>query len=308
MSVADGTSCALFPIKTTGEETELINPSSMAMTHAVFFTDLDGCLLDSTADDSIERARPACQALRLHNIPLILVSGKTRAEIEPLRQRLDHRDPFIVEDGAAVFVPANTFEFPLERSRERSSYQVIELGTPYALLREVLRQVEEAVQSPLRGFGDLSLEDIMSATGLSHDQAVRARRREYGEPFLMKGPGTLVKEVYRQIALRDLRCTKGEHFFHLTGSNSTTRAADILLRCYRRKWQEQGRQPSLETVVIGENLEATPILASAAPSVMTQETDSSYEPGTATPKVIHAHGAGPAAWSNAVFDLLKHAA
>ena len=277
------------------------------MTHTVLFT-LDGCLLDHTADDSLESARPACQALRLHNIPLILVSGKTRAEIEPLRQRLDHRDPFIVEDGAAVFVPANTFEFSLERSRERSSYQVIELGTPYAMLREVLRQIEEAVQSPLRGFGDLSVEDIMSATGLSYEQSVRARCREYGEPFLMKGPDTLVEEVYRQIALRNLRCTKGEHFFHLTGSNSTLRAADILLRCYRRKWQQEGRQSALETVVIGDSVQDTPILTNVCPSTITLGTDPSYEPDMSIARLIRAHGTGPAAWSDAVLDLLKHAA
>jgi mannosyl-3-phosphoglycerate phosphatase len=279
----------------------------MAMTHTVFFTDLDGCLLDNTTD-SVESARPACQALRGHNIPLILVSGKTRAEIEPLRQRLDHRDPFIVEDGAAVFVPSDTFDFPLERSRQRASYQVIELGTPYAMLREVLRQIEEAVKSPLRGFGDLSLEDIMRATGLSQDQALRAKLREYGEPFLMKGPSTLIDEVYRQIALRDLRCSKGEYFFHLTGSNSRTRAADILLRCYRRKWQKEGRQPSLETVVIGENLQDLPMCLNADPSGLDLKPDGSYEPDTTMPKLIRATGAGPAAWSDAVLDLLKRAA
>ncbi len=32
----------------------------------------------------------------------MLVSGKTRAEIEPIRQRLDNRDPFIVENGGAA--------------------------------------------------------------------------------------------------------------------------------------------------------------------------------------------------------------
>jgi mannosyl-3-phosphoglycerate phosphatase len=291
----------------TGDHKPLLNPSSMAMTQTVFFTDLDGCLLDNTGD-SIESARPACIALRSHHIPLILVSGKTRAEIEPLRQRLDHRDPFIVEDGAAVFVPLGTFDFPLERSRQRSSYQVIELGTPYAMLREVLRQIEEAVQSPLPGFGDLSLEDIMRATGLSQEQALRAKLREYGEPFLMKGPSTLIEEVYRQIGLRDLRCSKGEHFFHLTGSNSRTRAADILLRCYRRKWQDEGRQLSLETVVIGENLQDLPVLVRDDRADPAQSSDGSSQTDIKTPRLIRAHGAGPAAWSDAVLDLLKHAA
>jgi len=137
---------------------------------------------------------------------------------------------------------------------------------------------------------------------------MRAQRREYGEPFLIKGPDTLIEEIYRQITLRDLRCTKGEHFFHLTGSNSTSRAVDILLRCYRRKWEKEGRQPSLEAVIIGDSLQDAPIVARACPSTVAQRTDSSDDPDTTVPKLIRAHGAGPAAWSDAVLDLLKHAA
>ena len=106
----------------------------------MLFTDLDRCLVDHSPS-SFENARPALQALQSEQIPVILVSGKTRAELEPLREGLNHSDPFIVENGAAVFVASDTFDFPLERSRTKSSYYVIELGTPYAMLRDVLRQV-----------------------------------------------------------------------------------------------------------------------------------------------------------------------
>jgi mannosyl-3-phosphoglycerate phosphatase len=133
------------------------------MANYLIFTDLDGCLLDGAY--SPRDARPALDALRALNVPTILVSGKTRAEMEHLRQRLDHRDPFIVENGAAVFVPLGTFDFPLERSRRDSSYHIIELGTRYALLREVLKQIEDEIDTPLRGFGDLSIDDLMEATG-----------------------------------------------------------------------------------------------------------------------------------------------
>ena len=94
------------------------------MAHFVVFTDLDGCLLDSVTY-TYEPAAPALEALRAQDIPLVLVSSKTRAEIEPLRKQLDHHDPFMVENGAAVFVPRGLFDFPLERARARTSYDVI---------------------------------------------------------------------------------------------------------------------------------------------------------------------------------------
>jgi mannosyl-3-phosphoglycerate phosphatase len=287
-----------------GETEQVVNSSLAAVAHMLFFTDLDRCLADSPTDP-IENARPALDALRSSGIPLVLITGRTRAEIEPIRQRLDHRDPFIVEEGAAVFVPLGTFAFSLDRSRLRSSYQVIELGTPYAMLRDVLRQIEEAVKSPLRGFGDLSLEDIMSATGLSHDEALRAKTREYGEPFLMQGPSTLLDEVYRQIAGRDLQCTKGERFFHLTGANSTARGADILLDSYRRKWKDQGLRHVLTPVVIGEDKDDLPMLLNADHPIVLKGRDGCYDADA--PGLMRPHGMGPARWNEAVLNLLKHA-
>ena len=55
--------------------------------------------------------------------------------------------------------------------RTKSPYQVIELGLPYHMLREVLKQIEEAVETPIHGFGDMSVEAVMEVTGLSHADA-----------------------------------------------------------------------------------------------------------------------------------------
>ena len=277
------------------------------MSRYVLLTDLDGCLLDSDTY-SFEDARPALEALRSINIPVILVSSKTRAEIEPLRQRLDHHDPFIVENGAAVFVPLDTFEFPLQRSRKRSAYHVIELGTPYALLRDVLKQIEEAVDTPLRGFGDLSLDDIMCATGLSRENALRAKLREFDEPFLLEGPPRLIEEVCRQIVVRGLRWTRGGRFFHLTGANDKGHAADIILRCYQRQGRMDGMTEDFETVGIGDSLNDLPLLLTVDHPVLVQKPDGSYDPDIDLPGLIRAPGIGPVGWNHAVLELLKQAA
>jgi mannosyl-3-phosphoglycerate phosphatase len=274
------------------------------MTRYVVFTDLDGCLLDKHTY-SFEEARPALDALQSIHIPVVFVSGKTRAEIEPLRQRLDHHDPFIVENGGAVFIPSGTFEFPLERSRRRSSYHVIELGTPYALLRDVLKQIEESVDTPLLGFGDLSLDEIMDTTGLSREDALRAKLREFDEPFLLDGPSKLVEEVCRQIVMRGLRWTRGGRFFHLTGANDKGLAVAILLRCYKRQWRMNGLPEDLEAVGIGDSLNDLPLLLSVERPVLVQKPDGSYDPEINLPGLIRAPGVGPAGWNYAVLELLQ---
>ena len=119
--------------------------------------------------------------------------------------------------------------------RTKSPYQVIELGLPYHMLREVLKQIEDAVETPLQGFGDLSVEAIMQVTGLPHADAILAKQREYDEPYLLQGPQALIEEVCRQIVTRGLRWTKGGRLFHLMGENDKGEAASVLLRCYHRQ-------------------------------------------------------------------------
>lgn len=83
------------------------------MSPIVIFTDLDGSLLDAKTY-SFDAAGEALNALRVRNVPLILVSSKTRAEIERLRNTLDHPHPFVSENGGGVFIPKGYFDFPLE--------------------------------------------------------------------------------------------------------------------------------------------------------------------------------------------------
>lgn len=273
------------------------------MPQLVVYTDLDGSLLDGETY-SFEAAKPAMDALRSRGIPLVLVSSKTRAEMEPLRERLQHKDPFIVENGAAVFVPRDHFDFPLDRVRTKSLYHVIELGLPYHMLRDVLKQVEDAVETPLLGFGDLSVEDVMRVTGLPREEAVLAKQREYDEPYMLEGPPALVEEVCRQIVTRGLRWTKGGRLFHLMGENDKGQAATVLLRCYHRQQQIQGRPGRIETVGIGDSINDAPLLAAVDYPILVQKPDGSYDPDIHVPGMIRAPGIGPVGWNTAVLSLL----
>lgn len=274
------------------------------MPRYLVFTDLDGCLLDSQTY-SFDAARPALERLQADHIPVVLVSSKTRAEIEPLRQQLNHQGPFIVENGGAVFVPSGLFAFPLERARRRSAYQVIELGTPYAMLRDVLKQIEDSVGTPLIGFGDLSIDGIMELTGLPREAALRAKLREYDEPYLVQAPPAIITEVCRQIVSRGLQWTKGGRFFHLTGLNNKGQAALKLLRCYKRQWDLDGELHPVKTVGLGDSLNDLPLLIAVDHPVLVQKPDGSYDHDINLPRLIHAPGIGPVGWNHAILDLLS---
>ena len=301
--IPSGTSHAATAMANTFEQSARDCLSEYHMHRYVVFTDLDGTLLDADTY-SWASATPALEVLHASGIPLILVSSKTRAEIEPLRRRLQHRDPFIVENGAAVFVPQGLFAFPLERVRTKSPYDVIELGLPYYMLRDVLKQIEDAVETRLDGFGDLLVDDIMQLTGLSRTDATLAKMREYDEPYLLEGPPALIEEVCRQIVMRGLRWTKDGRLYHLTGDNDKGEAAELLLRCYRRQQRLRYQNNHVESIGIGDSINDAPLLAVVDHPVLVQKPDGSFDPDVHLPQLIRAPGIGPVGWNAAILALL----
>ena len=121
----------------------------------------------------------------------------------------------------------------------------------------------------------------------------------------MNAPAKLIEEVCRQIVTRGLSWTRGGRFFHLTGNNDKGRAAEILLRCYKRQGRMANLPDDIETIGIGDSLNDLPLLLTVDRPVLVQKPDGSYDPDINLPHLIRAPGIGPVGWNRAVLDLLK---
>ncbi len=267
----------------------------------VVFTDLDGTLLDSKTY-SFEAAREALTELRARDIPLIVVSSKTRAEIEPIRLELRNEHPFIVENGGAVVIPTNYFLFPLTDAMRRGSYHAVEMGIPYPLLRTALKEIQQILGIELRGYGDMSVEEIAARTGLSLKNAHLSKQRESDEPFVMEDSTCPEERLIEAINESGLRYTKGDRFYHLMGHHDKGQAVQYLIRCYRRQIDNDHRV--LSSVAIGNSLNDLPMLEAVDRPIVVQQTDGSYALDIELPRLIHAPGPGPAGWNQAVLSLL----
>jgi len=272
------------------------------MPATVIFTDLDGTLLDSVAY-SFAAAQEALTELRTHAIPLIVVSSKTRAEIEPIRDRLQNDHPFIVENGGAVVIPTDYFPFPLADSVLRDGCDVVELGTPYHRLRAALKDIHGVIGSELRGYGDMSVEEIVTRTGLSREEAELSKQREYDEPFVLGCPGIPEDNLAAAVKAQGLQYTKGDRFFHLMGPHDKGRAVRYLIDCYCR--QADCEPDRLRSVGIGNSLNDLPMLEAVTHPILVQRADGSYEPGIELPRLTRAPGPGPIGWNRSVLSLLQ---
>ncbi len=280
--------------------TDAVPEAPVASAHPawVIFTDLDGTLLD-VKTYRYDAARPALDLIREQRIPLILCTSKTRAEVEPLRKALDNPHPFIVENGGALYIPEDYFKQAPANASLRDGFHVIEFGVPYAQLRQGLQRIEKQVGIPLRGFGDLTLEEIAQQTGLPHHEAELARRREYDEPFLIGNNTKSLEEIREAAAQLGLTVVSGGPFLHLVGGTDRGRACCLLIDLYR---QERG---DVRTAALGNGWNDLPMLEAVEHPFLIQPTDGSHQNGLKVENLTHLKGTGPEAWKEGVFGLLK---
>lgn len=262
----------------------------------VIFSDLDGTLLDHHTY-SWEAARPALAELARRRIPWIPVTSKTRAELEVLRAKLGHAHPFIVENGAAAFIPHGYFPFSIPGTVRRDGYEVVEWGQPYAYLRQALRRAAQHSGCEVKGFGDMTDEEVAEACALPLESARLARQREYGEPFLIHEAGhawRLVDELRRE----RVHWTRGGRFWHICGPADKGVAVKELCRWYalpRGPIQSIGLGDSLNDLSFLRVVDVPVLMATAQASELLRDI----------PGAILASPPGPEGWNAEVLRLIN---
>jgi mannosyl-3-phosphoglycerate phosphatase len=234
------------------------------------------------------------ERVRAAGAPLVLVSSKTRAEMEFWRGQFANSHPFIVENGGAAFIPRGYFG-ALESAVDRGDYQVLEWGTNYASLCRALRAVEIECGCRLTGFHQLTAAQIAGATGLTLEQAEMARRREYDEPFLAD-EGCDAACLRAAVESLGLRHTWGGRLPHLHGNNDKA----VAVRALRGLYEKNG---AVSTIGLGDAPNDLPFLREADHPVIIRSPDSDTL-RRELPWARVTRRAGPEGWNEAVLELL----
>src|SRR3989338_6879596 len=242
------------------------------MTKYIIFTDLDGTLFDHFTY-SYSAASDALKLIKEKGIPLIICTSKTRAEILSIRKRLKNKDPFISENGGAVYIPDRYFSFPYEFQRLIKGYRVIEIGTPHKILLNVLREIRDKTGVFIEGISEMSVQKIMDFTFLKKREAEQSKKREYSEPFLIFDEGRWINKVKREILERGFKFTSGGRFFHIMKGNDKGKAVKILKRFYMKKYGD------IKTIGIGNSQNDLPMLKAVDIPVLVKNYDGRYEKG-----------------------------
>lgn len=262
----------------------------------IVVTDLDGTLLHP-ATYSFAEAVPALELLKKRAIPIVFCSSKSRPEVELYRERAGVSDPFIVENGGAVFIPKGYFPFDAGGWKE-DGYEVIRIGRRYGELREAFSRIRKGTGVEAVGFGDMTVEEVARLAGLSPAEAGLAKQREFDEPFIIKGRGEDAGVFLKAIEDAGLKWTKGR-FYHILGDNDKGRAFRMLKGLYERA------SGPVTAIAIGDGFNDLPLLKEADYPVLVQKEDGSYEDTADLPGLIRAEGVGPSGWKNSILGLLS---
>jgi len=211
----------------------------------VVLCDLDLCRIDAPNGD-LGGTRASLARLTRRGIPIVFVSDRTRAELEIIQQELGISHPFICESGAALFVPRGYFGIALAHAREVAGYQAVEFGRPHAEIVTALHRSAARLRIAVRGFSDMSIDEVAAEWGLPLLQARLAKLREYSEAFrVVDAEPAATLRLFGALRAVRVHCTSRGPY-HYAGSVRRDVAGQFLCRLYRRVFGD------VEAVAFGE--------------------------------------------------------
>ncbi len=256
----------------------------------VVFTDLGGTLLDDK--NSLNKALPAVKHLKKKNIPLVMCSSKTRAEIEHYQNKLGINEPFVAENGGAIFIPPGYFDFVFKFDRKISGYLVVQLGTEYSKLCSMVKRLK--LQGiPIKSFSEMPAKQIAHDSGMSMTQAKLAKQCEFNEPFKMFKEDE--PEVSRILRANGMDYIKRGDYYHLVGKNDEAKAIKILTQLFKKKHKQ------IKTIGFGCEEHHLGMLENVKVPHLLMKKDKTYS----SKKFKKIKDKGPDGWKKAVKTVCK---
>ncbi len=267
----------------------------------VVYTDLDGSLLDHH-NYRFDDALPALAQLKSLSIPVIPVSSKTRAEIEPLRRQLDIDFPFIVENGAAVFIP-NTPAYASLLNKDlvqKGRYWVKAMSPDIIYWTSVIDELSDVVPNAFRAFSQMTVDELVELTGLTHEQAALAAKREYSDPIYWFGNEAEFRKLTEFCTHLDIDVVRGGRFVHLLKGADKGKSLTWL-----HQQLNQLGLTTLNSIALGDGENDLAMLAVVDFPVQIKSPTHDF-PSMAHEQLYQTNGVGPKGWNEAILKILKN--
>jgi mannosyl-3-phosphoglycerate phosphatase len=269
-------------------------------TRLVVFTNVDNYLLGGTAG-VVEAARPVLSLLAATDTPCVLVSSRTRAELDVLSHRLGLQHPFVSEYGAAVYVPAGYFASPPQQATTRSGYHVVESGVSYREVVSTLHRLARQLRVGIESFSQMSVEEVSRAYGLSLLDGRLAKLRDHAEPFRFVDATPKARtRLLHALGSAGFQCVHDGRFYHAGVRLDLAERVRLLRSLY-------GDGGPVTTAAVAGRTEDLALLREVDAAVVLQGESgrSSSELFKALPHAVLTRSSGLAGWVEGMTDLIQ---
>ncbi|UTF59989.1 mannosyl-3-phosphoglycerate phosphatase [Gilvimarinus sp. DA14] len=263
------------------------------------FTDLDGTLLNHH-DYSYADALPAINHLKKQNIPLVLVSSKTQAEMSALCQELSLTSPYVCENGSLIVMPAperQRLGVELENAEQQGDDFLIYRGANREEIVRILAQLKRTFS--FTGFADMSVHDVVNCTGLSEQAAAKAMTRAASEPLLWHQDEADLADFAQHLRKHNLRVLKGGRFYHVMATCDKGDAVRYLLSLYESYYGAR-----VASIALGDSPNDLQMLKAVDQSVVMPHPDGTYMHDDSLTNAIRAPFEGARGWREGVEEAL----
>jgi len=202
-------------------------------------SDVDGTLMDHSYD--LSPAKATIKKLQELSIPVILCTSKTASEVKVIRKELNLTDPYIVENGAAIY----------GESLEKVNGEII-LGSKYESLEEILSFISKEIDYKLIPLNNLSDQEATKLTGLKGNSLTLMRDRHWSMPFL-NPPSFLEEKINICCKKFKVDIFKGNRMSHLLSNNSNKGKAIETLKKY-------SNNQNIQIIGLGDSPNDLPLL------------------------------------------------
>ena len=253
-------------------------------------------------------AHPASEALiemERRNVPLILSTGGTRAQLEPLRRKIGHAHPFITEGGGGLFLPDGYFALHLDGASRAGRYLCVPFGRSTQEAGAAVEEIAERAGAQVVRYAEMSAREISRNTGMNEREAEGSRAREFSERFFFAGNADSAAPSFERIAAeQNWRIRRFEPFWELYSGNDEGKALRYLMRVYRESLRSRVR-----SVGIGASLEDLTLLAASDQAFIVPLSSSRFDERLLEklPNAARVDVPGAAGWNQTVVHLLSQA-
>lgn len=271
-------------------------------TDVLIFTDMDGSLLCHDTY-SHEAADEMLRHLQNIGIPVIPNTSKTKAELLHLRQSLNNHHPFIIENGAAIFIPKGYFDKQPFDTEVVGDFWVKNFVHNRYYWQSLIAHINSVELSKFTTFSELTAKEISMLTGLDDEESIRASRRLFGEPVVWNGSESEKLDFVSELEAMGASVLQGGRFLHVSGECDKGQAMNWLAE----QFQNEQSNSEVKTVAIGDSQNDIAMLEQASIALIIRSAAHSPPKLERSNNTYISEQFGPAGWSEGVNSILnKH--